>query len=191
MIVKYLGGNCFQLREKDSYLLLGEPASQVDVDVVLLGNGKQLVKKLVSPKKRKQPFFVPGPGEYEIGGIEIFGQGDHVWQINFNKWQLCFMNQSWQMPDEKKVDALGQIDILFLTLLKGKTGAKKAAEAIKRVSPKAVIPGINRKDQDKDWAKAFLDEMDKEDLKPKEKLTLKKSQLSEETTDIYLLKSKE
>jgi len=188
MEVKYLGGNCFRLREKETYLLLGQPEKRVEADVVLTGKGGVGGNNIVA-KKRRSPFVIPGPGEYEVGGVEIWGRGDRLWRIHLDSWKIGFITNDWQVPDEKKADFFGQVDILFLILPEGKEGAKKAVEAVKRVSPLIVIPGMKIEAQRKlgdNWAEEFLDEMDQEGLEAKEKLQLKRKDLPEETRLVLL-----
>lgn len=189
MEIKYLGGNCFRIREKEVYLLLGKPEKKVEADVVLVGNGAVIDKNILG-KKRKTPFIIPGPGEYEISGVEIWGRGDSLWRIRLNGWEIGFMTNGWQISNEKKAEFFGQVEILFLILSEGKEGAKKAVETIKRVSPLIVIPGMEIESQKKlgdSWVREFLDEMDQESLKAKDKLQLKRKDLPEET-ELVLLK---
>lgn len=189
MEIKYFGGNCFRVREKELYFLLGRPDKKVEADVVLTGNGTAVKKNLLG-KKKKVPFIIPGPGEYEIGGIEIWGKGDSLWRIQLDSWKIGFMTDGWQVPNEKKADFFGQLDILFLILPQGKGEVKKAVETVKRVSPLIIIPGMEigfQKELGDNWAKEFLDEMDQESLKAKDKLQLKRKDLPEET-ELVLLK---
>ncbi len=190
MEIKYLGGDCFRIREKGSYLLLGQPSGKVEADLVVTSADVEKFRNRISAKSRDKPFFIIGPGEYEIGGIEVWGGRDGYWQIKIGYWHFCFMNNSWKIPDDKKVESLGQIDILFLILPNKKRKVGKAKEAIKRLSPLIVIPGTAGEG---DWTlgclNSFLDEMDQEDLEPKEKLVLKHNELPDETR-LVLLKSK-
>jgi len=192
MEIKYFGGDCFRIREKELYLLLGKPEKKIEADVILPGNGAVIDKNVVS-KKYETPFIIPGPGEYEVSGVEIWGRGDNLWRIRLDDWEIGFMTNGWQMFTEKKVDFFGQIDVLFLILPEGKEGAKKAVEAVKRVSPLIVVPGMAIESQNKlgdNWVREFLDEMDQESLKAKDKLLLKKKDLPEEMNLILLKQRK-
>lgn len=181
MEIKYLGGNCFRLREKEIYLLLGESDSKVEADIVLPGTFPHKKRTEIIPKKRSEPFIIPGPGEYELEGVEIWSTDYCSWLVQINNWRVGFINSDYQVPDGKKVDFFGRIDILFLIISEKNEGAKKAAGILKKISPSIVIPG-----GEKETIKMFLDEMDKEDLKPQEKLQLTNKDLPEETEVILL-----
>lgn len=190
MEINYLGGGCFRIREKNIYLLLGNPGKKTEADLVLVNEGLEEAKKMVSSKNRKKPFFISRPGEYEIAGVEIWGQERGYWQIRIGEWRLCFLVDGEKKFDDKKVDSLGQVEILFLILPKNKQGIKRGAELIKRISPLIAVPGLGENgDSGLDWEKDFLDAVDQENLKPEPKLVISRKELPEETK-IVLLKSK-
>jgi hypothetical protein len=182
LTIKYPSENNFRLRIKTAYLFLGVPDQKVAVDIIIPGNGENLQMDKIEPKNRQQAFVVPGPGEYEIDGVYIFGPGDGYWEIGYEDWRLCLIGGKWQLPKEKKVDKLGQLDVLFLTLLGKKAEAKKVMETVKRLSPRGVVFGY-------DVGKDFLDEIDREDIKPVARAKIKQSNLTEEGTDYFALKS--
>lgn len=185
--IKYLGANSFRIKQKSSYLVLGQPSTKISADVFLLGRGGKKNEKL-SAQNRDQPFVVTGPGEYEVSGIEIWGGNDGFWLVRMGAWRICFVDQDWKIPDEKKVAGLDRIDILFLPLTGGGADAKKTVETVKRVSPLIMVPGTFSSADDLSWAKDFLDAMDLEDLEPREKLKLERKDLPEETQIILLKK---
>lgn len=190
--VKYFGGNCFRVRGKDLYLVVGKPPKKIQADVFLVGKADHFSREKCLAKTRREPFIISGPGEYEISGIEVWGGADNYWLIRMGNWRLCFADLGWQVPEEKRAEELSQVDIMFLVLPSGKVSAKEAAEVVKRVSPLVVIPG--RPDGENQaissWAISFLDEMDREDLKAQDKLKLERKDLPEET-QIILLKEGE
>ncbi len=190
LIVKYHGGNCFRLREGDSFLLLGNTRNKAKADIVIPDYDQKIKKNKVETIKREQVFWTPGPGEFEVRGVELESTGDGYWTIILDGWRVVWAMDGWQVPGKKKVEQLGQADVLFLTLNKDKKRAKEASELVKRISPYVVIPGMNWDDYEElgdDWTNKFLDEMDREDLKPIDKVKLKRSDINEEATEIYLL----
>lgn len=181
LTVKYPNSNFFQIRIKQVYLGLGVPKTKIKTDIILPYNGKIKTTNLVQPKNRQSPFVIPGPGEYEIDGTQIIGSGDGYWEIRSQGWKLCYLCGDWQKPTSKRIDKLGQLDLIFLNLSGNKKEAKKAEEGVKRLSPKGVIFGHNA-------GKEFLDKIDREDITPTKKIKLKQSDLSEESTDFFSLK---
>ncbi len=190
LIAKYHGGNCFRLREGDSFLLLGNPNNKAKADIVIPNYDEKIKKNKVEPIKRDEVFWTPGPGEFEVRGVELESVGDGYWTIIFDGWRVVWAMDDWQVPDKKKVEKLGQADVIFLVLNKNKKRAEEASELVKRTSPYVIVPGINWDDYQElgeGWANKFLDEMDREDLKPVDKLKLKRSDINEEATEIHLL----
>lgn len=181
LTVKYPNKNLFRVRIKHSYFGLGIPENKIKVDIVLPCNRKKVNLSKVEAKNRDQPFIIPGPGEYEIGGTQISSSGDGYWEIKTEGWRLCYLCGNWEKPTAKKVDHLGQLDLIFLSLEGNKKEAKKAVESVKRLSPRGIVFGY-------DAGKEFLDKIDREDIEPVEKVKLKQSDLSEESTDYFGLK---
>ncbi len=190
LIVKYLGGNCFRMREGEAFILIGNPKSKAKADIIVPDRDEEINKKNVEPVKRKQSFWTPGPGEFEVGGVEMENLGDKYWLFVFDSWRVVWAMDNWQMPDKKKIQKLGQVDVIFLTLNKDEKRGKEASELIKRISPYIVVPGINWDDYQElgeKWPISFLDAMDREDLEASEKLKLKRSDVNEEATEIHIL----
>jgi len=186
MEIKYLGQNAFLVKVKNSYLALGNSGKKIAADVAVAG--KQLSendRNNFSPKKRDSTFIITGPGEYEVSGIEVWGGKNNYWLVQIGGWKLCFVNSGWEVPKDKQVDQLGAIDVLFLVLSGKKGEIKQAAELVKRVSTAIIIPAFAADDKTS-LQKEFLDAMDREDLKPEDKLKLEKQDLPEDTRLILL-----
>ncbi len=181
LTVKYPIENLFRVRVKRTYLGLGIPDNKIKVDIVIPRNGNKVNLNKVTPMNRDQPFVVPGPGEYEIGGTQITSTGDGYWEIRIEGWRLCYLCGKWEKPSHKKVDKLGQLDLLFLDLAGSKKEAKEAEEAVKRLSPRGIVFGYK-------IGKEFLDKIDREDIDAIEKVKVKHSDLTEEGTDYFALK---
>lgn len=181
LTVKYPNENLFRIRVKRNYLALGVPENKIKVDIILPCNGEKVDIENVDPKNRDIPFIIPGPGEYEIGGSQIFGSGDGYWEIRVEDWRLCYLGSEWEKPKARKVDQLGQLDLIFLNLIGNEKEAKKAEETVKRLSPRGIVFGY-------EIGKKFLDKIDREDIKPIEKVKIRQSDLTEEGTDYFALK---
>ena len=134
----------------------------------------------------KDPFVISGPGEYEIKGIFIKGFASKsvyggkekintVSSVSLENMNICFLgalsdiNLSTEVKEE-----LGDVDILFLPV--GGDGVLDAAKAEKlsvEIEPKIIIP----MHYDATSLKKYLKEAGEENVKPIEKLTLKKKDL--------------
>jgi len=186
MEIKYLGQNAFQLKVKGSYLSFGNSGKKTETDVAVVGKEvSEDDRNNFSSKKRDSVFIITSPGEYEVSGIEIWGGKDHYWLVTAEGWRICFINSGWEVPKENQVDQLGSIDVLFLVLSGKKGEVKEAVEVVKRVPAAIVIPAFAADDKAA-LQKEFLDAMDREDLKPEDKLKLEKQDLPEDTKLVLL-----
>jgi len=146
----------------------------------------------------KAPFIVDGPGEYEVGGVYIKGvptEGDGgvvntVYSVLFDDINLCHLGAlSVSNLKPEVVESLGEIDILFVPI--GGGAVLEAEEAYKlstSLEPKIIVPLHNGKLNGKGSPiNIFLEEEGEEGLKPLDKLTIKKKDLTDKEAEIVLL----
>jgi L-ascorbate metabolism protein UlaG (beta-lactamase superfamily) len=210
MIITHYGGEFFKIQFGDATLALN-PVSKysklkstrfgADVALVSLNNlDFNGVDQIGFGEKL--PFIISGPGEYEIKGIFIKGfkfaskyggeeRINTIYSIALENMNLCFLGAigTPELPAEIK-ESLGDIDIIFLPI--GGEGVLTAAEANKlatSLEPKMIIPmhfdGIG----DKKALSTFLKESGAEDVKPVDKLTIKKKDLEGKEADVVVLSS--
>lgn len=210
MIITHYGAEFFKIQFGDAILALN-PVSKysklksarfgADVALVSLNNlDFNGVDQIGFGEKL--PFIVSGPGEYEIKGIFIkgfkftskYGGEDHIntiYSISLENMNLCFLGaiSTIDLPAEIK-EALGDIDIIFLPI--GGEGVLTAAEANKlatALEPKMIIPMHFDGVGDKKALMTFLKESSSEDVKPADKLTIKKKDLEGKEGDVVVLSS--
>lgn len=210
MVITHYGGEFFKIQFGEATLALN-PVSKyaklkstrfgADVALVSLNNlDFNGVDQIGFGEKL--PFIVSGPGEYEIKGIFIKGFGsvskyggeDHIntiYSIALENMNLCFLGAlgTAELPAEIK-EALGDIDIVFLPI--GGEGVLTAAEANKlatALEPKMIIPMHFDGVGDKGALTKFLKESGSEDVKPVDKLTIKKKDLEGKEGDVVVLSS--
>jgi hypothetical protein len=145
----------------------------------------------------KQAFVINGPGEYETKGVFIKGIPSHssydkkdlintIYTLNLDSINICFLggHDSKEISAEAK-GAIDEVDILFVPI--GDDGVLNAHDAYKlavQFEPKVIIPmGY---DMSKDALKTFLKEGG-EDVKPIDKLTVKKKDLEGKEGDIVII----
>jgi len=149
----------------------------------------------------KSPFIVNGPGEYEINGITIGGfpskslYGEKEWintiyLVSLEEMRICHLGAlSDTTLDSSAKERLDDVDVLFVTI--GGSGLLTPAQAYKMcvdIGPKIIIPLFFDEDKEKNL-KAFLKEAGSDDVKPVEKLTLKKKDLENKDGEIIVLSS--
>jgi len=145
----------------------------------------------------KLPFVVNGPGEYEVGGIFIKGYAvphegvyNTVYTLRLDEINLCHLGglSAASLPPEV-VEALGEIDVLFVPVWKGDdiVAPLDAHKIANNLEPKIIIP-MHNGDMGKDSAFAvFMKESGEDAQEPAEKLTLKRKDLEGKEASVVLL----
>ena len=118
---------------------------------------------------RDAAFVIDGPGEYEVGGIHIKGiSNPTIYTLSIENINLCHLGPF----DEKNLtpeikEEIGEVDILFIPV--AENDGEKTSQVISQIEPKIAIPTSHK------------------GVKPEEKLTIKKKDLSEGKTQIIVL----
>jgi len=153
-------------------------------------------------------FLIENPGEYEIGGIFIYGiesfhdenQGKErgkniIYLIEAEDLRICHMGDFGQKElNFQEKEKLLPVDILMLPVGGNYTiGPKEAVQIIKEIEPKIVIPmhyyveGLQIKLAKVD---EFLKIFGEKKVAPIESLKIKKGDILPETTKVVLLEIK-
>lgn len=115
MQIKWLGNENFEIRGKQTVVLLGE-------------------------EKKINNFQIKMPGEYEIGGV-FWESYDGIAKIKFENMKLVHLNKFNRSLSEKETEEIGDVDILLVPIGGGEAlNAEKAIEVINQIEPKIVIP---------------------------------------------------
>ena len=150
-----------------------------------------------------EPRILQGPGEYEITGILIIGiatfhdtqrgqtRGKNTAYImEIDGVSVCHLGDLGHVLASEQVEEIGDVDVLLLPVGGVSTvNAAMAAEVIRQLEPKAVIPmhyqtpGLKR---ELDPVEMFLKEMGIERTEPRPRLTVSKSNLPL-STQVFLL----
>jgi len=148
----------------------------------------------------KEPFVISGPGEYEVKDIFIKGfvskslyggkeKINTIYSINLEGMNLCYLGAISDINLSSDVkEALGDVDILFLPI--GDDGVLDAAKAEKlsvEIEPKIIIPMHYGEVGNKDALKKYLKEAGEDNVKPIEKLTIKKKDLEGKQSEVVVL----
>ncbi len=192
---------------KESRLLGGQAklkASSFGADIALISiNHPDMNGGAQASRGDKEAFVVKGPGEYEIQGVFIKGlpsvsgypssasgqvaepKINTIYTVNLENMNLCFLGALGEagIPAETK-EAIDGVDILFVPI--GGNGVLNAADAYKfavSLEPSIIIP----MNYDEKSLKSFLKEGGAEDVKPIEKLTIKKKDLEGKEGEIVVL----
>ncbi len=193
---------------KDSRLIGGQAklkASSFGADVALISlNHPDMNGAAQASRGEKEAFVVSGPGEYEIKGIFIKGlpsvshyggeeRINTIYTVNLENINLCFLGALSDINlSSATKEAIDGVDILFVPVgsassdEKSNQGTLSAGEAYKfavSLEPSIIIP-MNYTDAS---LKAFMKEGGAEDVKPVDKLTIKKKDLEGKESEIVVL----
>ena len=219
MEVTYLGHSCFRIKGKKNIIVtdpyedyIGFKMPQASADIVTVSHHHQDHNNISAVKgttKRKEPFIVDGPGEYEISGISIFGiasfhdssrgtkRGENtIYLITIDSLRLAHLGDLGHKLTEAELEEINGVDILFIPI--GGTYTiddNEAIEVIGQIEPRIIIP-MHYKTPDMKpnfgieiTVDDFLKAIGEEANKAKDKLIISKEKLPEER-EIVVLKRK-
>ena len=212
MIISYQGVQSFKVQFGDTVLAFDPvskkskfKANNFGADIALISlnhpdmNGVEQVNR-----GEKEAFVIDGPGEYETKEVFIKGlvsasnyggeeRINTIYTVNFANMNLCFLGAlgDVSIPSETKAGIDG-VDILFVPI--GGEGVLNASDAYKfavSLEPSIIIP-MNYSSNtsgpgDEKSLKTFLKEGGEEQVKPIEKLTIKKKDLEGKKGEVVVL----
>ncbi len=215
MVITYYGVSCFKAQSGETTLAFDPPAKEFpsrdfglkpprfQADIVLISHGrhKDHAGRDTLPGKgeNKKPFVIDGPGEYEVKGVRIAGVksfhdekegeelgGNTIYILEFEGVKICHMGDFGEeklKPETK--EAIDGVDILFVPIAGPANNPQKAAKIAAQLGAKIVIPAHYH--EDAKALKKFLDEAGGCDVKPTDKLTIKKKDLAEKKSEVVVL----
>lgn len=154
----------------------------------------------VTSRGDKESFLINGPGEYEVSGVFIKGilskssygseeRINTIYTVALEGMNLCFMGALGDAnlsPEAKEI--IDGTDILFVPI--GGDGVLDAAAAHKlsvQFESKLIIPTHYGEVGEAGALKKFLKEAGEENVKPIDKLTIKKKDLDGKEGDVIVL----
>ncbi len=194
MIITYHGVEFFKVQFGDTTLAFNPiskeskaKTTRFSADIALISlNDKDMNGAENLSYNGKEAFVISGPGEYEVKDIFIKGFASKskyggeekintIYSVSLENMNICFLGALSDINLSSEVkEALGDVDILFLPI--GSDGVLDAAQAEKlsvEIEPKIIIP----MHFDASSLKKYLKEAGEENVKPIDKLTLKRKDL--------------
>jgi L-ascorbate metabolism protein UlaG (beta-lactamase superfamily) len=209
MIITYQGVESFKIQFGDitvSYNPVSKDSkfkpTRFGADIALISlNDPDMNGADSASRGDREAFVISGPGEYEIGGIFIRGflsrstyKGEDrintIYLMNLEGMNLCFLGAlgSADSLDTQAKEALDDIDILFVPI--GGDGVLSPGEASSlatKLEPSVIVPMHYGEGFSATALKTFLKEAGEEDVKPTDKLTLKKKDLEGKEGEVVVL----
>jgi len=150
-----------------------------------------------------EPRLIKGPGEYEISNVLIIGiatfhdsvkgqsRGKNtVYLMEIDGVAVCHLGDIGHVLNDEQVEEMGTVDVLLLPVGGVNTiNAAMAAEVIRKLEPKAVIPMHYKTPalkRELDPVEDFLKEMGMGQVEPRPRLSISRSNLPI-STQVFVL----
>ncbi len=211
MDVFWLGHSCFRVKGKRATVVtdpfppdlgyaLGEPVADI-VTVSHQHPGHSFMSGVSGVNG--SPHNITGPGEYEVSGVLIIGfptfhdaeKGaqwgkNNVYLMEIDGITICHLGDLGHPLNTDQVEEIDEVDVLLLPVGGVSTiDAACAAETIRRIEPKIVIPMHFKTPELKrelDPVEKFLKEMGAGQVEPLSKLSITPSSLPASTQVVLL-----
>ena len=208
MEITWFGHSCFRIKGSKTTIITdpyapepGETPLKLTGDIVTVSHldaGHSYVQA-VSGK----PHVIQGPGEYEIGGVLILGiptfhdsssgaeRGKNtVYLMEIDEVSVLHCGDLGHMLNAAAIEEIGNVNVLLVPVGNKTTiGATTAAELVRRLEPKVVIPmhyHVKTFDAPFEPVDRFLNEVGVKEITPQPKLTTTRARLPL-TTQVVLL----
>ncbi len=209
MDIVYYGHSCFRLSQRGMASVVTDPYDhevvgfrplKLRADVVTVSHDAPGHNHIKAVKGSR--FIITGPGEYEIGGVFVIGVRTNgkkrkedepfntMYLFDFDGLTVVHLGDLRRVPSQAEVEALGPVHVLLVPV--GGGGGltpAKAAEVVSLLEPNLVIPMHYKAPGSKMNllpVTRFLKEMGVEKITPQPALSIRTSQLPEETQVVVL-----
>lgn len=151
MKITWYGQSCFCFEEDDHATVVADPAplqKKLSAGIVAVshaGSGNSALHNI-----KGNPFVIAGAGEYELGNVFITGvqtnyktgdESNTLFVFHFNDLTIAHMGGIDKLPNQKEIEALGNINIAIVPLGGAESWSPgKAAELVSMLEPDFVIP---------------------------------------------------
>jgi len=216
MYITWLGHSCFKIEEKigndlitvvtdpyDDSVGLRLPKIKADIISVSHGHGDHANVDAVLPAADRQPVVLDRPGEYEVKGVAAAGIGSYhdkkqgeelgksvIFKFEIEGVKLLHLGDIGTTLSDTQLERIGDVDVMFVPVGgKFTIDAKDAAEIVRQVEPRIVIPMHYKIDGvkiDIDGVEKFKKEMGNK-FETLDKLKITRKDLPEETTKLVIL----
>jgi L-ascorbate metabolism protein UlaG (beta-lactamase superfamily) len=216
MDITYYNHSCFKIKGKAGTVVTdpydaetGPTLPSISADIVTSSHDHHdhnAVEKVAGTARRAKPFVISYPGEYEVGGISVFGypsfhdekegaeRGNNtIYVIFIDELRVCHLGDLGHELTSEQLDQIGTVDIL-LCPVGGKytIDGKTATKVIQQLEPAIIIPMHYRTDKHGkgfDEVNTLADFLKEYGVSPapQTKLSIEKSRLPEEETQLVIL----
>jgi L-ascorbate metabolism protein UlaG (beta-lactamase superfamily) len=215
MEITYFGHSCFRLKGKlgtvvtDPYAkYTGLTLPNLSADIVTVSHqhpDHSAISQVAGTTRRPKPFIVSEPGEYEVGGVSVFGVptyhdnqhgqergGNTVFTVFIDELRVCHLGDLGHELSSDQLAEIDQVDVLLCPVGGQFTiDPEQAVKVINALEPSYVIPMHFKTDKHSDnfaELKTLADFLKVYGMSPTpvKKLSVEKSRLPEETELVVL-----
>jgi L-ascorbate metabolism protein UlaG (beta-lactamase superfamily) len=206
--ITWLGLSCFRIRGSQAVIItdpfpagLGYTLGKQTADIVTVSHPhtSHSYDQGINGEHR----LVKGPGEYEISGVLILGistfhdsvkgqsRGKNtIYLMEIDGVNVLHLGDLGHVLSDEQAEEIGNVDVLLLPVGGVTTiNAAMAAEVIRKLEPKVVIPmhyKTAKTDRDLEPVENFLKEMGQTQVEPRPKLNVSRTNLPV-TTEVVVL----
>lgn len=165
MEITYLGHAAFKLKNKNGVVIM-DPYDDATTGLVLGKQSADIVtvshshpdhsawQKINATTQREKPFIIKEAGEYEVGGISVFGveswhdkeegaiKGPNIiYTVLMDGVNVCHLGDLAHPLSDEQVARIGEVDVLMAPVGgRFSLDPKEAIEIMNRLEPKYFIP---------------------------------------------------
>ena len=206
MDITWYGLSCFRITERKHATVVTDPFGKISGlpdlklkgDIVTISHEAKGHNNIAAVGARRH--VVDGPGEYEIGGVFITGIATFnenngfrnvVYVFNYMGLTVAHLGDMQQVPTQKQIEALEQVNILLVPVGAGSSlNAAQATELVSMLEPNIVIPMhylVPGMKLELEAVDRFLKEMGVTDVREESSLRVTSSGLPDEPETVILL----
>lgn len=213
--IYFHGQACFRVKGKSSSVVIDPYSSEftglkplkAEADIVCISHDHKdhSEASVINGVDGKEPFVIAGPGEYEIGGVNIVGvssfhddkNGEErgkntIYQVLIDELSIVHLGDLGQKKlTQDQVEILSACDVLMIPVGGVYTiDAKEALDIIAQLEPKIIIPmhyKLSGLKFDLADVSDFLKGMGKEQIEQQAKYSVSRDRLPEEVEVAVLL----
>ena len=210
MQISFYGLSCFRFSSKpggratEDIILYVDPLNEKGVrsvygkaDIVLCSQGED---KCSTEAFKGDAKVFDLPGEYSVQGVDIFGvdasrgsKKNTIFLFESEDVRIAHIGRADGDLGEKQLEKLDDVDVLLIPVGGNEfMDAKVAAEIVRKIEPKVVIPMMYQMAGSPyvlDDVKKFLNEMGSDSIPSIDRFVFKEKDLSEKRMQIILLSS--
>lgn len=165
MEITYLGHASFKLKNKNGVVIM-DPYDEATTGLTLGKQSADIVtvshahpdhsawQKINTNGKREKPFIIKEAGEYEVGGISVFGVeswhdkeegalkgANIIYTVLMDGVNVCHLGDLAHPLTDEQVARIGEVDVLMAPVGgRFSLNPKEAIEVMNRLEPKYFIP---------------------------------------------------